>query len=139
MDTITNHIDALHMLFSAVTSNVVLDNDKIKTIAENLGTTFNDILKVTTNSIIKLLPSSLTIYAFFILCIIIIISVFVLLTCSKFDFTFASNRYKCNHSFIHIPRLTNVDNKSEGVTANSDQINLSPPVNNINTTSLQEH
>ena len=56
LNSISNRIDALHMLFSTVSSDAELNIDTIKTIAENLGTTENNIGRVTTNSICKFLP-----------------------------------------------------------------------------------
>ena len=77
LDMISNRIDALHLLFSVVSLTADLDIDTIKTIAENLSTTVNDVVRVITNSITKLLLNSHTIYAYFILCIIIIACVIV--------------------------------------------------------------
>ena len=120
LDTLTNKIHVLNTLFSAITSNTEFDVESIKTIAGNVGTSVNDVIQVTANSISKFLPSAHTFYIFFTLCVIMAITLLLIITYWKFDcaaykrkltHSFASDREqiednKPSHSSAHIPQFT---------------------------------
>ena len=63
--TLSNKLHALNTLFSAVTSKTELDVQSIKTIAGNLGTSVNDFIQITANSICNFLSDAHTLYLFF--------------------------------------------------------------------------
>ena len=120
LDALSNKIHALNTLFSAVTSNTELDVESIKTIAGNLGTSVNDVIQITANSLSKFVPSARTLYIFFTMCVIVTITLLLIIICWKFDCaahkrkltrTFTSDREKIednkpSHSPAHIPQLT---------------------------------
>ena len=54
LDILSNKINVLYTLFSAVTSNTDLNVESIKTIVVNSGISVNDVIKITAYSITKI-------------------------------------------------------------------------------------